>query len=91
MRLTLRQLRSAYRCVQHHGLEVYASHSFSSSLTSSAGLVAAVGSEVTKYQVGDRVMALVDGGGYATCMLSLFGEYLLFSSLRFLQSPFVHC
>ena len=30
-----------------------------------SGLIAAVGSEVTQWQVGDRVCALVHGGGYA--------------------------
>lgn len=35
-----------------------------------AGTVAAVGEGVSRYQVGDRVMALLNGGGYATFALA---------------------
>lgn len=35
-----------------------------------AGTVAAVGEGVTRYQAGDRVMALLNGGGYATYALA---------------------
>ena len=35
-----------------------------------AGTVAAVGEGVTRYQAGDRVMALLNGGGYATHALA---------------------
>ena len=35
-----------------------------------AGTVAAVGSDVTRYKIGDPVMALVNGGGYATHCLA---------------------
>ena len=35
-----------------------------------AGTVAAVGDGVTRFQVGDRVMALLNGGGYATFALA---------------------
>ena len=41
-----------------------------------AGTVAEIGSEVTTWQVGDRVMALVGGGGYAEYALA-YGNHLM--------------
>lgn len=37
-------------------------------LTKSSGIVEEVGSEVTQWKKGDRVMALLGGGGYAQCV-----------------------
>ena len=34
------------------------------------GLVTATGSDVTRWTIGDRVMALVSGGGYAEFVLA---------------------
>jgi len=41
-----------------------------------AGTVAAVGSEVTQWQVGDRVCALCNGGGYAEFVAVATGQIL---------------
>ena len=41
-----------------------------------AGAIAACGSEVTEYQVGDRVCALIAGGGYAEFAVAPVGQVL---------------
>ncbi len=41
-----------------------------------AGIVAAVGSDVTRWKVGDRVCALTNGGGYASHCLAPAGSVL---------------
>ncbi len=52
-----------------------------------AGVVAAVASDVTRYKVGDRVFALVGGGGYAEYVVAYEGHTMpIPDNLNFLQA-----
>lgn len=67
------------------GLEVYVQTWHSLTFTS-AGEVAEVGPAVTKWKVGDKVMALLAGGGYAECLYFSFEMFTYFSDAPILET-----